>query len=169
MTSILDDDVLDDLDRADPSGTGQYFPVITAKYILQLKRAVLKRGFKGTSFRLEWQVIAVRTAEEGAPQAGEGRNHVWKADGDKKEIGRNTWMQFLCAAFGVANVKQYDAATWKKIAREVLNGALNGKFFVAETFPAAIQSGANAGKYRCHHQYLRQVTKDDLIEFGFAA
>ena len=118
-------DIFDNLDQATVFENSKYFQ--SGIYIVDIQACkFISGGHKGDSFVIEAVIAGVKSTHEKAPQVGETAAQVWNASGEKRDIGRNTWLGFLCAAYGVKQDK-YTGEQWKAISTAVMDGgALNG-------------------------------------------
>lgn len=132
------------------------------KYLTKITAVKLVDGHKGESFIIESEVIATTSNDDDAPQSGEVAAHVWGVSGDKKQMGLATWMQFLCAVFGMEPEEQSDEE-WEKISTEVLdNKSLEGTVMVLDVF--TIQTKKNTPF--TYHKWLHEATKEDYSKFN---
>lgn len=153
--------IFDDLDQATVFENSKYFQA--GMYIVDIGACkFISGGHKGDSFVIEAKIAGVKSDHADAPQVGETAAQVWNASGEKRDIGRNTWLAFLCAAYGVEQSK-YDGAQWKTVSERVLEGALNGTRLRVEVWMKTIQ---RTGKPFTMHTWRGVPSVEELAEFG---
>lgn len=118
-------DIFDNLDQADVFSNSKFFQ--PGMFIVDIKVCkFISGGHKGDTFVIETVIAGVRSDHPDAPQVGETAAQVWNATGEKRDIARNTWLGFLCSAYGVEQ-KVYTGDQWKQVSVAVMDGgALSG-------------------------------------------
>lgn len=156
--------IFDDLDQSDAFDNSKYFQ--EGRYVVKIHACKLREGHKGTTFIVEATVLGVASEHPNAPQPGERAAHVWKASGspEKIEMGRGTWMGFLCAAFGVQK-GAYDGPTWKTISAQVLDdNYLKDQVFGLECHMKKTREGNDFTV----HSWRGPQSAEQLATFGLA-
>jgi hypothetical protein len=153
--------IFDDLDQADVFANSKYFQ--PGMFIVDIKACkFITGGHKGDSFVIEATIVATKSDHADAPQPGELAAQVWNASGDKRDIARNTWLGFLCSAYGVEQ-KAYSGEQWKTISEKVIGeGALDGTRLRVEVF----MKTTRAGNPFTQHAWRGVPTAAELAEFG---
>lgn len=156
--------IFDNLDQAEVFENSKYFQ--PGRYIIAIKACkFIKGGHKGDSFVIECTVKGVISDDPNAPQIGELAAQVWNASGDKLDIARNTWLGFLCKAYGVKQ-KDYTGEQWKHISTKVIDdNALGGTVFALECFMKKTKAGGDFTQ----HAWRGVPTAEQLAEFGITA
>lgn len=155
--------ILDKLTQADVFENSQFFA--DGRYIVDIDACKLVSGHRGQHFVVEATVVAGISTHPEAPQAGSRAAHVWKVSGDKLEMGRNTWMGFLCACYGVKK-EAYDDATWKQISAKVLDeNHLGGSRHLLECHTKQTKAKTDFTV----HSWRGPASAAALTEFGVAA
>lgn len=155
--------IFDNLDKASVFENSKYFQ--PGRYIVEIKACKFISGYKGNSFVIESVVKAAISDAPEAPKVGELAAQVWNADGDKRDIARNTWLGFLCAAYGVKHT-DYSGDDWKRISEAVIEeNKLAGTLLLVEVFMKKTRSGGDFTQ----HAWRGVPTAEQLSEFGLAA
>jgi hypothetical protein len=151
-----------DLSKASPFTQSKWFQ--PGNYVVEIQAVKFNSGgYKGDSFVIETKVLASKHTESNeAPKEGEIAAHIWKADGDKRDIARNTWMAFMEAVFATKAADKTDAE-WEAIAEQVLDdNALAGTKMLLEVFNKKTRAGGDF----TYHAWRRVATDEDLAAFG---
>jgi hypothetical protein len=151
-----------DLSKATPFTQSKYFQ--PGSYVVEIQAVKYNEGgYRGDSFVIETKVLASKHTEDSdAPKPGDIAAHVWRADGEKRDIARNTWMAFLEAIFGVKTADKTDEE-WSAISAQVIDdNALKGEPVLLEVFNKKTKAGGDF----TYHAWRRIATPEDLQEFG---
>lgn len=154
--------VFDNLSQAQVFENSKYFQ--DGRYIVELLRCkFISGGHKGDSFVIETKVHFALSDHEKAPKKGETAAHVWNASGDKRDIGRSTWLGFLCKVYNVQPT-DYDDKQWKKISVKVLDdNKLAGTMLYLEVFTKIIEK---TGKPFTQHAWKGVAQPKHYRELG---
>ncbi len=156
--------IFDNLDQAEVFEQSAYFQ--PGRYIVAIKACkFISGGHKGDSFVIETTVRGIASEHPEAPKVGETAAQVWNASGDKRDIARNTWLGFLCAAYGCKQT-EYNGEEWKNVSNAVIEqNALEGTLLFLEVF----MKTTRAGNPFTQHAWKGTPTKEQLAEFGLTA
>lgn len=171
--------IFDNLDEADVFENSAYFQ--PGRYIVAINACkFISGGHKGDSFVIEAKVLGVipdaeypavyALAHDGnppppCPGVGALAAQVWSASGDKRDIARNTWLGFLCSAYGV-DKEAYDGAQWKTISERVIGeNALGGQTLALECF----MKKTKVNRDFTMHAWRGTPTAETMAEFGLGA
>lgn len=154
--------VFDNLSQAKVFENSKFFQ--DGRYIVELLACkFIAGGHKGDSFVIETKVYHTESNHEKAPEPGETAAHVWNASGDKRDIGRSTWLGFLCKVYGV-QPSDYDDKQWKKISAKVIDdNVLKGTYLYLEVFTKIIEK---TGKPFTQHAWKGPALPEHYADLG---
>lgn len=128
-------------------------------YLVRLNKNLLKTGHKGRNFIIECEILGAESDHDEAPQPGQKAAHIWKAD---HEMAMSTYMQFMCALFGVESPKAVSDEKWDRLSDKVWE---QQKYAGTDMVVRVFETTTKAGNTFTVHNWERVATDEDYERF----
>jgi hypothetical protein len=144
-------------------GSGKWFT--DGNYVVKISDIkYVQGGYRGDSIIIESDILGIRNQlpSEKAPKVGERAVQVIKASGEKEDMGRGNWMNFVCA-LAEESLESRTDAEWEEFSEELIEGdfAKDTEMYL-EVFTKTTQKG---GEFTVHN-WLRIATDNDKQSMG---
>lgn len=150
--------IFDNLSKVKIQQKSEFFS--PGNYIVQIDSVEYFEGYKGSTLKIACTVTD--SMGDNAKEIGAHCAQIQKMDGDKRDMGLQTLMGFLCAVYACDPEDKTDKQ-WRRIVKKVTEeNSLEGRLMRLDCFEIILQKSGNPFTVHQWHHQVDDETFDEI-------